>query len=268
MAMPTAAGTIQIATAGRTFPPIWKRGLFAMKATTANAPAKANHLSWARSSPVARRSRRTRETDEAIPRRNRSRIPPTCTLYATSKETGDPAGASSPMFARIGPLMGQPVTAMGMTVITRATAASHATGFHRRDGSRPSGKSRSRYVNTRMMPGGQAHVPSHAMMSPPGSDPGSVINAYTAYSPERLASAKERPTPQRIHPIGLPGRRDAIRAPTTENARTAGIPRIVKASNEEAATPTARVPAIAAAATMPIDQASQLAVRDPIADSP
>src|SRR5918994_1651073 len=121
------------------------------------------------------------------------------------------------MFASIGPLMGQAVIATGMTVISRATAASHATGFHRRDGSRPSGKSRSRYVNMRMMPGGQIHVPSHAMTSPPGSDPGSVINAYVAYSPARLPSAKDRPAPQRIHPIGLSGRREAIKAPTKEN---------------------------------------------------
>jgi hypothetical protein len=168
------------------------------------------------------------------------------------------------MFASIGPLMGQAVTATWMTVISKVTAAGHATGFHRRDGSRPSGNSKSRYVNTRMMPGGQIHVPSHAIMSPQGSDPGSVINAYVAYSPARLPSAKERPALHRIHPIGLSGRREAIRAPTTENARIAGVPRIMKASNEEATASFARVPANAAAATRHIDHASQVAVRDPM----
>jgi hypothetical protein len=85
-----------------------------------------------------------------------------------------------------------------------------------------------------------------------------------AYSPAKLASVKDRPTPQRIHPIGLSGRREATSAPTTENARIAGIPRRLKASNEDLATPIARVPAAAATATRHIDQANQVAVRDPM----
>ena len=79
----------------------------------------------------------TREAAEAIPRTNVRMILKTWMSYAALKAADAPAGASSPMFASIGPLIGQPVIATGMTAMTKATAASHATGFHRRDGSRP-----------------------------------------------------------------------------------------------------------------------------------
>jgi len=144
IAIPTAMGTIRSAMPGRKPPPTLKRGLSAMMAATRKAPAYANHLSCSRSSPVARRNRMMREAAEAIPSRNISRTPATWISYASLKVSEAPAGATSVMFVRTRPLIGQAASAIGITVITMATAPSHAMGRHRRDGSRPSGKSRKR----------------------------------------------------------------------------------------------------------------------------
>ena len=52
-----------------------------------------------------------------------------------------------------------------------------ATGRHRREGSRPCGKSNSKKVGPRTMPGNQIQVPSQAARTPVGSAPGSVTRA-------------------------------------------------------------------------------------------
>jgi len=88
-----------------------------------------------------------------------------------------------------------------------------------------------------------------------------VIRTYVEYVCAKEASAKHRPTVQRIHPTALSGRRLAIKAPTTEKARTAGSPRDRETSSEEAAASTVTVPTIAAAAATTVDHASHAAPR-------
>ena len=113
-------------------------------------------------------------------------------------------------------------------------------------------------MNTRMMPGGQAYVPSHAMMSPPGRYPGAWSSTRTWRThPAKLASAKDRPAPQSTHPIRRvvraaggdqspdDGERQDRRHPQKAEDVQRGLRRLR----------SARAPAIATIVTRHIDQA-------------
>jgi hypothetical protein len=96
-------------------------------------------------------------------------------------------------------------------------APSTATGRQRADGSRPVGNS-SR-VNTKISPStGSHHHWNQAATAPPGSGPGRVTRAYSAYSMASTPAEDSRPMPAKIHPSGLSGRWATITAPTTMNA--------------------------------------------------
>jgi hypothetical protein len=80
-----------------------------------------------------------------------------------------------------------------------------------------------------------------------------------AYSVERVANANESPTAQKIHPIQLSGRREAITAPTRGNvAKTPTAP--IPARNSLPVEPRSPTTSPTPPATMEIthvDQASQ-----------
>ena len=92
-------------------------------------------------------------------------------------------------------------------------AASHATGRHRRDGSRPVGKTRRRKAPMPITTTGRRSA-SHAAQAPPGSDPGVFRSAYAAYSCARSASSAASPAVKKSHPTAFPGRRERIKEPT------------------------------------------------------
>ena len=101
----------------------------------------------------------------------------------------------------------------------RKATAAHRTGRQRGEGNLPVGNSRIGNTTRRDHPTPLAHPPNHPIQPPAGSAPGSVNRAYTAYSSASSAEAMTRAPERKSQPIGFSGRREAIRAPTEENAR-------------------------------------------------
>ena len=100
--------------------------------------------------------------------------------------------------------------------------ASHAKGRQRRDSGRPSGNSMKKRGPSRTSAGRKSQVASHAATSPPGSEPGSVLSAYSAYPCDTPESGSTSPPAQKIQPIGLRGWRATTSAPTV-GVTTPGI---------------------------------------------
>src|SRR3712207_2927769 len=97
--------------------------------------------------------------------------------------------------------------------------AIHAAHHQRHDAGRPLGKRRTRKVPGRTMEGSQIQFSTHAVYSPPGSEPGRVWRVYTLYSPTKTVSPRPSPIARQIQPTELPGRREETRVPTSEKAR-------------------------------------------------
>ena len=67
------------------------------------------------------------------------------------------------------------------------------------------------------MNGIQERVAYQAAVSPRAWEPPSPLSQWSAYAPATPPSPVATATARKIQPIALPGWRDAIRAPTTEN---------------------------------------------------
>ncbi|HEV8535187.1 MAG TPA: hypothetical protein VGR87_05625 [Candidatus Limnocylindria bacterium] len=67
--------------------------------------------------------------------------------------------------------------------------------------------------------------PSQAITSPAGSEPGEAASARRAYSRANHEAPKHKARLKNIHPMGCPGRRPAISAPTTAQPATAATNR-------------------------------------------
>ena len=90
----------------------------------------------------------------------------------------------------------------------------------RRDGSRPSGNSRSASPRSANISGDTAS-PSETATLPPGSESGRTSNEYSAYSAAPTRTETTTPIARKTQPISLPGRRQMTNAPTVANAVTA-----------------------------------------------
>ncbi len=92
------------------------------------------------------------------------------------------------------------------------TNIAHSTGRHRRDGSRPSGKSTTRKNSSSTV--SKATVPDNQPASrATGTEPGAVASPYTAYCSVTMVTASDSPTRPSSQPMALPGRRLTIRRP-------------------------------------------------------
>jgi hypothetical protein len=110
-------------------------------------------------------------------------------------------------------------------IVRRGTSALNATGtmaraqvtniaaLHRPDRNRPSGKIHPTAPSPTII-GIQSHSCSHAAYRAPGGRPPSWISAQRAYSVVTPITPPSRPTAQKIHPIGLDGRRSARTTPS------------------------------------------------------
>src|SRR5215210_2004167 len=144
---------------------------------------------------------------------------------SSSERTHPPAiwAGSSPLTSA-GPLIGHRATAGGTIMSTIAAAAAQGTQRHRGDGNRPVGNNRSVRVAARASPGTNVHDAIHTIKGPPGSDPGLVTRSYLPYCVSKESKPWERPTVRKSQPIGLPGRREAIKPPTAENETPSTTP--------------------------------------------
>ena len=89
-------------------------------------------------------------------------------------------------------------------------ATNHAAGRHRREYSRPVGKSRSMKVSAAS--GITAtQFTNHAAAKAPGSGPEAAASPPREYRSQKKATPSTRPAPRVIQPILFPGRLDARR---------------------------------------------------------
>jgi hypothetical protein len=106
---------------------------------------------------------------------------------------------------------------------TLATLA-QATGRQRRDGSRPVGNSNSSKVNASPTHRAPVHSVSHAITTPPGSDPCRGPRAYRAYSSAKPPRVPRSPERQHSHPMVLRGWRETTTAPTPQASQRQDAP--------------------------------------------
>lgn len=224
MAMPTEMGTVEMARKNKAVQSSEERSGLAHRTgpTSKVIPTKTleltNHLSCWRSSPWARRKRKIMETGEATSRANMSKNIAVKRSGPISLKAAIPNGFSTDEKFEIGPGM----NALNNKRISIVAAASHTTGRHRCDNTLPLGKSRKRKIKGTIRAGPVTMELTQAASSPPGSDPGDLIRAMLAYSSEKLPTPKARPCAQKSQPIGLPGWRDAISAPTVGKSNKSG----------------------------------------------
>src|SRR4029453_15260396 len=103
----------------------------------------------------------------------------------------------------------------------QVATANQTSGRQRGDSSCPWGNCKNTSTGTRTVRSiGQ--TANQAAQSPPGSDPGAVTSAYWAYWLPAWVTATTRPKAPHSQPIGLPGWRAAIRAPTVAKVSDIG----------------------------------------------
>ncbi len=102
------------------------------------------------------------------------------------------------------PEMWVPVCNCPATPPATTTNIAHSTGRHRRDGSRPSGKSSTRKNTSSIV--SAAVVPEHQPASrAAGTEPGAVARPYSAYCSVSMVTASDSPTRPSSQPMALPG---------------------------------------------------------------
>src|SRR4051794_6127287 len=181
----------------------------ATMASPATAPASASHFSCCRTTPRERRSR----TDIASAAR------PTETAMNNQpkplRASISPRGPSASGFDTFwkGSSSGPARSPYPTTMRAIPPSASQSAPRHRRDGSRPSGNSSTASAR-RPKPGGSPRFWNQAATEPPGSSPGTMNSARSAYWKAKSPAPIATPVTRKIGPIGLPGTRVVIRAPT------------------------------------------------------
>src|SRR3954454_7961223 len=178
-------------------------------ATPASAAASASHFSCCRSTPRERRSRidmasAARPTEAAM---NSQPKPLSASI--------NPRGPSASGFETFwkGASSGPARSPYPTTMRTIPVSASHSARRQRGDGSRPSGNSSTASAR-RPKPGGSPRFWNQAAAEPPGSSPGTMNSARSAYWKAKSPAPIATPVTRKIGPIGLPGTRVVIRAPT------------------------------------------------------
>src|SRR5215218_2531044 len=97
-------------------------------------------------------------------------------------------------------------------------AAHQATGRQRGEGSRPSGKNKSRKLVGTYTRSVHDHEENHAAVSARLLGPVPLSSQYSAYPPARLLMPTIKPVPQKIQPMALRGWLVFKDAATTEKA--------------------------------------------------
>jgi hypothetical protein len=230
-----------------------------VKVTTRSTAAVMSHRIWARSSPPDRRSRTTSETrDRTVPISPSPRPSPDADMR-TSRSTGRPTGLRTVSKLSRGP----GVNASANVATPIPTAVTQPATRHRGVGGCPVGNSRNRKLAIPSVIGGQIQLGIHAPISARGSSSARRCAPRIAHCAATSWNAMPKPEATNIHPIGLLGLRDAIRAPTVPNttpnaARTPEGPNCPGA----AAHPFAADSAIAIAASTAVPARSDHASRD------
>jgi hypothetical protein len=178
----------------------------------------AGHLSCWRSTPLARRSRRNGASTTAG---STTAANANSGMAIGNHGSASPTGFSTPIPFRL------PSSASMVKRISppQNPPSSQAIGRQRGDGSRPVGNSSTRKLKAAKFTG-QIQCATQVAHTPPGSDPGAVTIARTAYSTLRTVTAETRPTATNSQPTGWLGRRVATTAPTvrTRTRRTRRAP--------------------------------------------
>jgi hypothetical protein len=91
-----------------------------------------------------------------------------------------------------------------------------AKAFQRLLGNLPSGNSSTNNAPMPLYAMNQTQDRTHAVASPAGRERGRASNAYVAYWPQKWSTPPRKPTAKKSHPMGCPGRREAIKAPISE----------------------------------------------------
>src|SRR5262245_37238346 len=166
-------------------------------------------------------------------------------------------------------------TARAAEVSVNAPPANHAAGSHRRERSRPVGKSRNTKASMAKAIT-QIQLDSQANARPAGKDPGATIRACSPYCCEKALSPSARPATRNSQPTRLAGRREARTKPVTGMARFTTSPKasemfhlIMSAGTRCRSTYAhASPPAISATDTPAAQPATHRAVRTLIAIPP
>jgi hypothetical protein len=176
----------------------------------------AGHLSCWRSTPLARRSRRNGASTTAG---STTAANANSGMAIGNHGSASPTGFSTPIPFRL------PSSASMVKRISppQNPPSSQAIGRQRGDGSRPVGNSSTRKLKAAKFTG-QIQCATQVAHTPPGSDPGAVTIARTAYSTLRTVTAETRPTATNSQPTGWLGRRAATTAPTVPNPNTKNTP--------------------------------------------
>ena len=101
----------------------------------------------------------------------------------------------------------------------------HSTGRHRRDGSRPSGNSKTTKNSSAAVSAVNVSE-NHPASRAPGTDPGAVASPYSAYCSVSMLAASDSPMRPSSQPMALRGTRFAITppAPAYMTTATAAMP--------------------------------------------
>src|SRR5215471_3494084 len=233
-------------------------------AATSSSVAAANHFSCSRSSPVDRANLATTAarltTSVRGTRMSRAIITSWFSPWVNAAN-----GSSQTRVAR---------TSRTTAVNTYAAPTNQAAGSHRRERSRPVGKSMSRKASSAIWTT-QVQLENQATSWPAGRDPGATRRACSAYGAMKAPSPSVTPAARNSQPMRFDGRREARTNPTTGTPmfptswRTAGklhpvrsagrayrsayaraIPAAIKAS-EPTAMPPATHPAVRALIWIP-----------------
>src|SRR5215467_2870206 len=104
-----------------------------------------------------------------------------------------------------------------------AAPTNQAAGRHRRERSRPSGKSKNTKASTATGIT-QIQLDSQANARPPGSDPGAAIRACSPYWFQKLLSPTAKPATRNSQPIRLTGRMYARTKPMIGTTKSTTFP--------------------------------------------